>query len=155
VKRIVLTAALALGLTLPAMVAGAIPQPIYLWGSVATTTPTTATTTSASFYWPSHNLGCEIDDGRSGVPAQVYCQSKNPPSSVHMGLDGKLRICSGTGAATRCTGDVGENTPTLAYGKQITVGRFRCQSLRSGIKCTVVSSGKGFLFNNTGATPVS
>jgi len=36
-KRVILTAALALGLTLPAIAQGAIPQPIYFWGSVAFT----------------------------------------------------------------------------------------------------------------------
>src|ERR1700730_11607674 len=33
-KRHILIAALALGLTLPAVAVGAIPQPIYFWGSV-------------------------------------------------------------------------------------------------------------------------
>jgi hypothetical protein len=117
--------------------------------------PTTATAaTSATFYSPSHNLSCEIDDGRSGIPAQVYCQSMKRPSSVHLGLDGKLDICSGTGAATRCLGNAGENTPTLAYGKQVSVGRFRCGSEHTGVTCTVIRSGKGFLINSAGITPV-
>jgi hypothetical protein len=37
VKRLALTAALALGLALPAITQGAIPQPVYFWGSVAAT----------------------------------------------------------------------------------------------------------------------
>lgn len=36
-KRIILTAAVALALALPAMAQGAIPQPMYFWGSVALT----------------------------------------------------------------------------------------------------------------------
>src|SRR5947209_6783789 len=36
-RRLVLAAALALGLTLPTLVQGAVPQPIYFWGSVAAT----------------------------------------------------------------------------------------------------------------------
>src|SRR5438270_8060298 len=36
-KRLVFTAALALGLMLPALTQGAIPQPIYFWSSVADT----------------------------------------------------------------------------------------------------------------------
>jgi hypothetical protein len=36
-KRLIITAALALGLILPAMVQGAIPQPIHFWSSVAAT----------------------------------------------------------------------------------------------------------------------
>ncbi len=122
--------------------------------ATATTTPATATTTGASFYSPSRNLSCEIDDGGSGAPAQVYCQSWNPPSSVHLGLDGKLVICSGTGAARRCLGNPGENTPTLAYGKQVSVGRFRCGSDQTGVTCTLLRSGKGFLISSAGVRPV-
>ena len=36
-KRLILAAALALGLALPALVSGAVPQPIYFWGNVAAT----------------------------------------------------------------------------------------------------------------------
>ena len=34
-KRLMLMAALAVGLTLPVVAEGAIPQPVYFWGSVA------------------------------------------------------------------------------------------------------------------------
>jgi hypothetical protein len=122
--------------------------------ATSTTTPTTGTAASGSFYSPSHNLSCEIDDGGSGIQAQVYCQSWNQPSSVHLGLDGKLDICSGAGAATRCLGNPGENTPTLSYGKQVSVGRFRCSSEQAGVTCTVIRSGKGFLIDSSGVTPV-
>jgi hypothetical protein len=113
-------------------------------------TRTATSATSASFYSPSRNLSCEIDDGRSGVPVQVYCQSLNAPHSVHMSLDGRLKICSGAGAATRCLGNAGEHTPILGYGKQVTVRRFRCRSEQAGVTCTVISSGKGFLINSAG-----
>jgi hypothetical protein len=35
--------------------------------------------------------------------------------------------------------------PTLNYGQHIDVGRFRCEVLRSGVRCTIVQTGKGFL----------
>lgn len=273
-KRLVLAAALVLGLTLPALVSGAVPQPVYFWGSVAaaiggpgpssnvevirpaaiglfadgswdvdhlhwtgwgssvahatgissasngipnmaqgkrikkpaqvtlsnpgrfqgrevyrcftltvaapatsehlcltgphggywylgtpakgSTAPTTTTTTTnakaASFYSPSRNLSCEMDDSAGFV--RVYCQSLNPPHSVQMGLDGRLTICSGTNAATRCIGNPGEHTPTLGYGKQITVGPFRCRSEPAGVTCIVIKTGKGFRINKAGLRPV-
>jgi len=61
-----------------------------------------------------------------------------------MTLAGRLKICRGI----RCLGNAAVNTPTLGYGKLITVGRFRCRSLRSGIRCTVIQSGKGFLIDS-------
>lgn len=125
-----------------------------VWVLGAAGAATTTRATSASFYSPSHNLTCEIDDGRGGIPAQAYCQSLNAPHSVHMGLDGQLKICSGASAATRCIGNAGEHTPILGYGKQVTVGRFRCRSQRSGVTCTVIKSGKGFLINSAAITPV-
>jgi hypothetical protein len=116
-------------------------------------TAATTTAKAASFYSPSHNLSCEIDDGHAAL-VRVYCQSLNPPHSVQMGLDGQLKICSGASAATRCLGNAGEHTPILGYGKQVTVGRFRCRSEQAGVTCTVVRSGKGFLINTAGVTPV-
>jgi hypothetical protein len=106
--------------------------------------------TTASFYSPSHNLGCELDDRRAGVPNEVYCQSLKAPHSVRMGLDGRLKICRGE----QCLGNPGEHTPTLAYGRQVTVGRFRCFSLRAGVKCLVIRSGKGFLIDKAGVRRV-
>jgi hypothetical protein len=44
-----------------------------------------------------------------------------------------------------------ENTPTLAYGKQVDVGRFRCESLRAALRCTVIRTGQGFLINKSRA----
>ena len=58
-----------------------------------------------------------------------------------MDARGRLRICSGSEA--RCKlGNAGEDVPVLAYGRQITVGRFRCLSLRSGVRCTVIRIGR-------------
>ena len=60
----------------------------------------------------------------------------------------------GTVTTTHCLGNPGINTPSLAYGSQITVGPFRCRSEQAGVTCTVIKSGKGFLINNNGAVPV-
>jgi hypothetical protein len=120
-------------------------------GLLLSASPAAATgRTTASFYSPSRNLGCEMDDRRSGVPNQVYCQSIKAPHNVRMGLDARLTTCRGVS----CLGNAPENTPVLPYGKQVTVGRFRCFSLRSGIKCIVVRSGKGFLIDRVGVRGV-
>jgi hypothetical protein len=110
-----------------------------------------STKTSASFYSPSRNLSCGMwDDRRPGPPNGVRSESGKKPQRVTMGVDGRLGICRGE----RCIGNIGENTPTLAYGKQITIGRFRCFSLKAGVKCIVISSSRGFLINATGITKV-
>jgi hypothetical protein len=103
----------------------------------------------ADFFSPSGNISCGIGDyGKRG--GGIFCTSHKPPRTVGMGLDGRLQICRGIACiGNPGIGDVG--TPTmLRYGKQITVGRFRCQSLRLGVRCTVIRSGKGFLINSTG-----
>lgn len=110
--------------------------------SSRTWTPGTGAT-FARFYSPSHNLSCELAD-RDVRGSYVYCQSVKLPHSVTMSLTGRLKICRGI----CCLGNAAVNTPTLGYGKQITVGRFRCRSLRSGIRCAVIRSGKGFLIDS-------
>jgi hypothetical protein len=111
--------------------------------------------TSASFYSPSRNISCEMNDGRPGVAGVVYCQSMMRPHSVKLGRDGRLRICRDQSiTTTHCLGNPGEHTPVLAYGRQITVGHFRCRSAQAGITCTVISSGKGFRIDRAGVHAV-
>lgn len=110
-----------------------------------------------AFYSPSGNLSCDLVDraNRGNRYAGVTCTSRKPPRLVSMGLDGRLTICRGIG----CIGNPGvvdvQPIPTLlAYGRQITVGRFRCLSLEVGVRCTVIRSGKGFLINRDGVSRV-
>jgi len=107
--------------------------------------------TRAEIYSPSRNLGCQMIDQSSG--SSVVCASYKPLHWVSLALDGRLHICP---RGPRCTGNWGEDTHfrLLAYGKQITVGRFRCYSLRAGMRCIVIRSGKGFLINRVGITRV-
>ena len=105
----------------------------------------------AQLYSPSRNLRCGmLDSARFGVPG-VTCWSLKPEHRVSMNVNGKLNICR-----AGCTADFGESPrpQLLAYGKQITVGRFRCYSLRAGIKCVVIRSGKGFVINRDGVRKV-
>lgn len=96
-----------------------------------------------AFVSPTGNLGCQITDRVDYAPNQVFCQSFNRPQVVRMGLNGRLRICR----AERCLGNPAEDTPTLGYGRAITVGRFRCTMKTDGIRCRVRATGKGFLIN--------
>jgi uncharacterized protein DUF6636 len=108
------------------------------------------TTETIAFYSPSKNLFCIIGDSKNLHGAN--CWSFNPKHYVRMNASGGLRICTGR----RCFNDCGcrEEAPILAYGKQLTVGRFQCTSLRTGINCTVVRSGKGFLISRSGVRRV-
>jgi hypothetical protein len=108
-------------------------------------TPATRTR-GAAFRSPSGGIECGMgDDGRTGL---VECWTFRPPQKATLNPGGRLTICRGS--AARCKlANIGEG-PTLAYGRQTTVGRFRCLSLRSGMRCTVIRSGKGFLINRDG-----
>ena len=114
-----------------------------------------AAPTSASFYSPSRNISCEMNDGRAHVGSVVYCQSVAHPHSVKLGLDGRLKICrGGTPTTTHCLGDAGEHTPVLAYGKHITLRHFSCRSEQAGVTCTVIKTGKGFRIDRAGVRAI-
>jgi hypothetical protein len=108
------------------------------WKQVTKAEPFTRT-----FYSPSKNVTCSLGDESDYVG--VICTSFRAPQRVKMAVSGRLKICHGL----RCLGCgcAPEGVPKLAYGRQITVGRFRCLSRRSGVRCTVISLGKGFLIN--------
>jgi hypothetical protein len=108
-----------------------------------------AALTPISFLSPSGNIACSIGD-----VAQfrgVRCQSGRRPQSVRLNLNGRLTICR----ALRC-GFCGcsEGLQVLGYGKGVSVGRFSCRSLRTGMRCVVTASGRGFLINRSAITPV-
>jgi len=107
---------------------------------------------AAQVYSPSANLECALTDSPQ-FGSEVFCQSLKPPHWVRMLPNGSLKICRG---GLRCTSDFGERpTPRkLVYGAQVTVGRFRCSSLRSGMRCVVIRTGKGFLINAAGVARV-
>jgi hypothetical protein len=104
-----------------------------------------------SFDSPSLNIACAMFDGAGG--RSVVCQSRVPPQRVTLQATGHVSICRNRGDENTCNlGDRGEGpVQPLAYGRQITLGRFRCQSLEIGVRCTVIRTGKGFLINRDGA----
>jgi hypothetical protein len=96
------------------------------------------------FYAPIDG-GCEMDD--SGVGCETYGPSIS--QGVRLDASGSVRICTEPSAVNKCNlGNLGEG-PAFKVGKQVTVGPFRCQVLDTGVKCTVLRSGKGFLISKT------
>jgi hypothetical protein len=74
----------------------------------------------------------------------VYCWtgSRLPPTHhAKLNRDGQFSV---TATVPIPLGLGGRDT---AYGAHLDFGRFRCQSLRSGMKCTVIATGKGFRIN--------
>jgi len=103
------------------------------------------------FRSPSGNITCWMYDGSSPkFSRDVVCSTDTPPQFVILTVDGRLKVRkmdSGCGCDE-------PDPPRLAYGKQITVGRFRCVSEEIGVTCTVIKSGKGFLINRDGVSRV-
>jgi len=108
--------------------------------------------TRAEIHSPSRNLGCQLID-QGTASATVVCASYKPPHWASLTPAGRLKICP---RGPRCTGNWGEGTHfrLLAYGHTINVGRFRCLSQPTGIKCIVIRTGKGFVINRAGVTRV-
>jgi hypothetical protein len=103
-----------------------------------------------SFYSPSRGIECGISDERRLRAAA--CHTHRPPQKATVDVNGRVTICRGSAARCRL-GNIGE-APVLPYGKEVSVGRFRCLSLRSGMACTLIQTGKGFLINRKGVTRI-
>jgi hypothetical protein len=103
--------------------------------------------TNAAFRSPSANIECAMID--RGSSRRIYCQSFRPPQTARLNAAGRVTTCRGSEARCRI-GNAGEQIPTLAYGGEVTVGRFRCASLRSGVRCTIVRTGRGFVISRSG-----
>jgi hypothetical protein len=102
---------------------------------------------------PLGGIGCEMDDDPGIHLVGVICQSSTPNHSqtARLAANGRVQLCAERSVTTdKCDlGNAGENTPTFKVGKQVRVGLFRCRVLRTGVECTVIKSGKGFLMSKT------
>jgi len=129
---------------------GGMKSRIWHWnGSRFVAGPWKQTQTSDAFFSPSRNIFCWMDDDSHRVA--VGCVTFGSPREVTMGAEGRLKIRRIP--ASQC-GCVPDGPRTLAYGRQTTVGRFRCLSQRSGVRCTVIRLGKGFVINRAGVKRV-
>jgi hypothetical protein len=102
---------------------------------------------------------CGLAD-KPGTFVGVYCQSVRVrplyQQNVTLDANGHAVLCREHGQDNHCNlGNSGEDpVPTLAYGRQIRVGRFRCQVLHTGVRCTVIATGRGFLITRDKLVPV-
>lgn len=96
------------------------------------------------FFSPSRNIGCEINTGGRVGPDSVYCQTDDPPQTVHMDNTGVFQSCTGI----NCLGNAPPGIPTLAYGQTMALGPFECLSRESGVTCT--AAGRGFTISRSG-----
>jgi len=114
--------------------------------------------TSQRFFFTSGPNGarCEIDVGAPGLPNSTWCVV-GPPQlpfakavGVSLSASGHLRVCHGGG----CVGNAPTGTPTLRYGRSLSLGPFRCTALRTGVRCIVTARGHGFVLGAHGVTRV-
>jgi hypothetical protein len=96
-------------------------------------------------------LGMECGMYLSGV----HCQSERVhpyfAQVAELKPNGSATFCAARRVSNRCDlGNAGEHASRLGYGRKATVGGFRCVVLRSGIECTIIASGKGFLITRSG-----
>ena len=142
--------------------AGITALPIALLVCVGGATPASADNPICGYYGPDTcaflapwgTTSCQISPGGPGP--HIYCQTLPavlgqgpPPQSVSMDADGMLTPCTGVA----CVGNAATGTPTLALGRNLSVGPFTCLSTAIEISCTV-ASGRGFVVSDTAITPV-
>lgn len=113
------------------------------WYLAATVVPPPAVT-DVEFIAPSIGGGCSM------TMLRVVCQTYAAPGQVvRLEPSGATSICVLHGSTTCGQGNFGEGTPRYGVGKKATVGRFRCEVLKAGVRCTVAATGKGFLISKT------
>jgi hypothetical protein len=108
-----------------------------------------------------HGLNCEMRDEPGPIADDnVLCESRRLASKggevfaqkATLQLDGQIASCSGQEAECQL-GNAGV-VPTFPSGKIVTVGRFTCKVLATGVECTVTATGKGFLITPEAVTEV-
>lgn len=98
------------------------------------------------FVSPSGGIDCELTIGSLGRSA--YCQTVTPPRTARLNAAGRTKICIGM----NCLANGPEDALVLAYGASVALGPFRCASHRTGMRCLVRATGRGFQINRQGVT---
>jgi hypothetical protein len=106
--------------------------------------------TTSFFQSPSTNIQCELTLTQPNAPADAYCSTASPARAVNMGERGAIKVCNGEG----CVGSPPDNVGTLSYGQSTTLGPFTCESLTTGMRCTV-ADGQGFQIARAGVQTIS
>lgn len=127
---------------------------VWHWNGTSLVAGPYAVTLLRAFFKSPRGLAssCSIGDN-TGIGlryAEVVCQSAAFRPRVFQKVtlkgNGALSVCR-THKTTACNlfCSCEEHVPIFDYGRRIDVGRFRCEVLRSGVRCTIVQTGKGFL----------
>lgn len=99
---------------------------------------------------PGAAVECWMNQGKS-TETFASCGTKRPLQAATVYPDGHVLACYGTTLRTgQCLMNAPARTPTLAYGRAVVLGPFRCRSLRTGVRCVVIRSGHGFLISRSG-----
>jgi hypothetical protein len=79
-----------------------------------------------------------------------------PPVQVaKLRRDGVLTTCTQQPTDRVCfEGDFGAPIPSFRPGRHIRVGPFACTVLKTGVRCTVAATGRGFRITPTAVIPV-
>jgi len=124
---------------------------VWHWnGTSFAATPWSVTLLTAGFWSPvkpKRNLWCDMADTNRdhGVSCQFGWPGQRGARRVHMNANGRLTICNeGKRRCVGCVCDEGRGS-VLAFGRHIDVGLFRCESFRTGVRCTIIRTGQGFL----------
>lgn len=103
----------------------------------------------ATFLSPSRNIACQLFVQGDG--GEVRCDIRQatftpPQPAVPCDLDYGDSIVLTTYAEFGCHGDTvfDPGGQVLGYGQRMEVGSFRCDSERTGVTCTNLSTGRGF-----------
>jgi hypothetical protein len=100
------------------------------------------------FHSPTGSVRCKVTDFWGGGLNYARCQTQNPARRADLRPSGTTRICRGVS----CLAPRPAAAFTLGYGVRTEVGRFRCTSMRTGMRCVVTASGHGFKINRSGIT---
>jgi hypothetical protein len=98
-----------------------------------------------------YGLTCNMVDDGTFSGSWVYCwvgSSPHPARHAKLNLNGHFSVTATTALPQGLGG------PGQPFGTDVDLGPFRCVPLHTGVKCTVLATGKGFLINQNGAIPV-
>jgi hypothetical protein len=113
--------------------------PLAVAALVLALTPASASARTIFIQSPSHNIACQLDS-HFGALCTVLSLRRQASVSQH----GKVRVF-----------DQNSNPPsggvrTLKYGHSLRVGKVRCTSKRTGMRCVHLPTGHGYIASRAG-----
>lgn len=106
---------------------------------------------SVEFYAAQPNSRFKLECAIYAAMGEALCSSFPPREGrATVDVDGDVVLCRvPKGVEGTClVGNLGEGARTVQVGGRVNAGPFRCSVLRSGVKCVVRATGKGFLFSS-------